>query len=149
MLLLIVIGLQFIQPEPNKTGKVSASGFTETFTVPGNIQAILKDACYDCHSNNTSYPWYARIQPVAWILANHIKEGKAELNFSDFGSLGKRRQVSKLRAIASQVKENEMPISSYKLMHKKARLTAGEKMLLINWMTHTADSLLSNNGINQ
>ena len=64
---------------------------------PGNVQPILARACYDCHSDNTAYPWYNRIQPVAWWLANHVKEGKGELNFSQFGTYSGKKQKHKLK----------------------------------------------------
>jgi hypothetical protein len=143
-LLFVVIAIQFIQPAHNTGTQILPSAFEKIFIVPPDVQAILTTSCYDCHSNHTVYPWYAHTQPIAWMLANHINEGKAVLNFSDFGSLGKHRQISKLRAIVSQVKDNEMPISSYALMHKKARLSGAEKTLFMNWMNHIADSLSSN-----
>ena len=115
------------------------------FNVPQNVEDILQSACYDCHSNNTKYPWYSRIQPFGWMLANHIRNGKAELNFSDFGSYPKRRQISKMDGIANSVKGGSMPLSSYTVMHKEARLSKHEKALLIDWALKTKDSLRSNN----
>ena len=78
-------------------------------------------------------------------MARHIKNGKEELNFSEFGSYTSRRQISKLKGIANQIKDNEMPIWSYKMMHKKANLTKEEKVLIIDWMNNKADSLSANN----
>ena len=140
-LLILFVAIQFIQPAHNKSGQVSPTDFTKAFTVPQNLQNILQGACYDCHSNNTSYPWYSRIQPMAWILKRHIDNGKSKLNFSDFGSYTFRRQVSKLRGIANQVKDDEMPLASYKSMHEKANLNVDEKSLIVNWMNNTADSI--------
>lgn len=144
-LLIVFIAIQFIQPARNKSGQVLPTNFAKVYTVPGNIQSILQNACYDCHSNSTSYPWYSNIQPMAWIMARHIKNGKEELNFSEFGSYTSRRQISKLKGIANQIKDNEMPIWSYKMMHKKANLTKEEKVLIIDWMNNKADSLSANN----
>ena len=144
-LLILFVAIQLIQPAHNKSGQVSPTDFTKAFTVPQNLQNILQSACYDCHSNNTAYPWYSRIQPMAWILKRHIDNGKAKLNFSDFGSYSFRRQVSKLREIANQVKDDEMPLSSYKTMHEKANLNADEKRLIVNWMNNTADSIILKN----
>jgi len=144
-LLLVFIAIQFIQPARNKSGQVLATDFSKVFVVPGSLQIVLKNACYDCHSNNTIYPWYANIQPMAWIMAKHIKDGKDKFNFNDFGGYTSRRQISKLKGIANQVKDDEMPISSYKLMHKNANLTEEEKNLIMDWMNKTADSLSANN----
>jgi hypothetical protein len=85
-LLLIFIVTQFIRPAKNKSGKIEATDITTKYIVPGDVQKILKASCYDCHSNNTVYPWYAELQPIGWWLSNHIDEGKRELNFSQFMS---------------------------------------------------------------
>lgn len=140
-LLVVFIAIQFIQPAHNKTVQVLPTDFAKVFVVPNNVQSVLQTACYDCHSNNTNYPWYSNIQPMAWIMANHIKNGKEKLNFSDFGSNSARKQISKLKEIANQIKDDEMPLSSYKMMHKKANLTEEEKGLIIDWMNKTAESL--------
>ncbi len=70
------------------------------------MQNILKRSCYDCHSNNTVYPWYDRIQPVAWWLQYHVNHGKHSLNFSEFGSYSVARQAKKLKNIGKQIKED-------------------------------------------
>lgn len=145
LLLLVFVVIQFIQPARNKSGQVLPTDFSNVHAVPDSLQVILHNACYDCHSNNTNYPWYANIQPMAWIMAKHIKDGKDKLNFSDFGSYTNRRQISKLKGVANQIKDDEMPISSYKLMHKNANLTTEEKSLIMDWMNKTADSLSANN----
>ena len=102
---------------------------------------ILKRACYDCHSNNTIYPFYAYIQPIGWLLNSHIEEGKSQLNFSDFGSLPKRRQASKLKSIANQIKDGAMPLPAYAMLHKNAVLGKTDKDLIINWANNTKDTL--------
>lgn len=144
-LLVVFIAIQFIQPAHNKTVQVLPTDFVKVFTVPNNVQSVLQAACYDCHSNNTNYPWYSKIQPMAWMMARHINNGKDKLNFSDFGSYTSRRQISKLKGIANQIKDDEMPLSSYKWMHKNARLSKEQKNLIIDWMNKTADSLSANN----
>ena len=142
---IIFIAIQFIQPAHNKSGQVLPTDFAKFYTVPVNVQSILQNACYDCHSNNTNYPWYSNIQPMAWIMARHISNGKEKLNFSRFGSNTTRKQISKLKEISNQIKDGEMPITSYKLMHKSARLSQDEKALLMNWLQASTDSLSTNN----
>lgn len=134
IMLFCFLGIQFFRPERNTKSKPKAIAITKVVTVPADVQMILKTACYDCHSNYTSYPWYANIQPIGWMLANHIKEGKSDLNFSDFGSYSARRQKSKLSAIADAIKDKTMPLSCYKLIHKEARLSEEQKKLLTNWV---------------
>ncbi len=143
-LLIVLVLIQFIQPARNKSSEILSTHLTKTTNVPGNVQSILKTACYDCHSNNTDYPWYSRIQPFGWILARHIRNGKAELNFNQFGSYSLRRQISKLNGIGNSVKDGTMPLNSYTMIHKSARLSKEDKTLLIDWAVRTKDSLSSN-----
>ena len=117
-ILVVLIIIQFIQPARNKSEQLLATDITKIYNVPDSVQNVLKTACYDCHSNNTNYPWYAYVQPIGWMLNNHIQNGKKDLNFSDFGSYSLRRQQSKLKSIASQINDGEMPLSSYTWMHK-------------------------------
>lgn len=140
-LLLVFIAIQFVHPALNKSRAEQPDDFPKLFVVPIDVQTILKGACYDCHSNNTIYPWYADVQPIGWMLARHINNGKAELNFSSFGSLSQRKQISKLKGMVNQLKDDEMPLASYKLIHSKARLSHQEITLLTGWITATADSL--------
>jgi len=140
-LLVVFIIIQFIQPVRNTSGQVLPTDISKTVSVPENVHQVLQRSCYDCHSNNTNYPWYNYMQPTAWILANHIKHGKRDLNFSDFGSYSMRKQQSKLKAIADQIKDGEMPLYSYTLIHKNARLTKEQKDLIVSWALHNEDSL--------
>jgi hypothetical protein len=146
ILLFIVIALviiQFFQPDKNidnSTG-VEAADISKVMLVPDNVQDILQKSCYDCHSNNSEYPWYAEIQPVGWWLNHHIDEGKGELNFNEFANYSLRRQYHKLEEIAEQVKSDEMPLSSYTLIHKDAVLTPEHKTLLTAWATAAMDSM--------
>ncbi len=142
-IVIVFIIIQFIQPARNISGQVLPIEITKIYNLPDNVQNILKTACYDCHSNNTNYPWYANIQPVAWWMSSHINDGKIELNFSEFGSYSPRLQRSKLKSIATQINDGEMPIWSYTLMHKGANLTKEEKTFIMDWATKTTDSLSS------
>jgi len=140
-LIIAFVGIQFIPTTRNESTEILETDFTQSFEVPQDIQSLLKTSCYDCHSNNTSYPWYNKIQPVSWFLENHINEGKSELNFSEFGSYSKRKQKSKLKAIINQIKDDEMPLSSYELIHQNAKLSKIQKEELLNCMTKLRDSL--------
>ena len=142
---IVFIAIQFIQPAKNSNNQVLTKDISKSIPVPDSVQAILKNACYDCHSNNTRYPWYAYIQPTAWLLSSHIAEAKGKLNFSEFGNYSPRRQISKLDGIANSIKDGIMPLSSYKLMHKNARLTQSEKELLIKWAKQSQDILSAQN----
>jgi hypothetical protein len=130
VVLVVLVGIQFIPYRTSQDKAVSPSDFISTNGVPENIGHILRTSCYNCHSNNTSYPWYSRVQPVGWFLQNHINKGKAELNFSEFGSYSVRKQKSKLRSMVSQVEKGEMPLTSYTFIHREARLSQENKKFL-------------------
>ena len=140
-ILLVFIALQFIRPARNSTNAVQTADMITNFTVPANVAGILKTSCYDCHSNNTRYPWYANVQPMGWLLADHIKDGKEELNFNEFTTYSKRRQLSKLKSVQNSIKDGSMPLSSYTLMHGDAKLSEDRKALLIQWTAKVIDSL--------
>jgi len=142
---IVFIAIQFMQPAHNKSGQVFTTDISKIVSIPDSVQAVLKNACYDCHSNNTNYPWYSNIQPMGWLLAKHIRQGKEALNFSEFGSYSPRRQLSKLSGIANSIKDDIMPLSSYKLIHKNAQLNTNEKTLFIKWAQRSKDSLSAKN----
>jgi Haem-binding domain len=134
-LLAAMVIIQFFRPEKNinTTTAATANDITKVFAVPENVQSILKTSCYDCHSNNTYYPWYNNIQPVAWWLNHHVDEGKSELNFNEFATYSIRRQYKKMEEVIDEVKEGEMPLSSYTIIHKDAKLSQEQKLALSNW----------------
>ncbi len=143
---IIFLLIQFYQPARNLDyGQVLPTHITKLYNVPSNVKTILRTSCYDCHSNNTKYPWYSYIQPVRMFMDSHIKEGKENLNFSEFGNYSERKQGNKLEEIVKQIKSDEMPLASYTLIHKNAILTQENKKVLINWIERTRDSVSSQN----
>lgn len=136
--------MQFYQPARNIALEQDLTAdFTKVYNVPKNVEVILRRSCYDCHSNNTDYPWYSNIQPVRFFMESHINEGKEELNFNEYGNYSKRRQNSKLKAISKEIKEDEMPLTSYTLIHKNAILSGRQKQEVITWIEKIRDSLSS------
>ncbi len=134
VLLVILVAIQFVQPARNQSVQASSGGIASVINVPENVQAILQNSCNDCHSNNTRYPWYATLQPGAWWMASHIKDGKAELNFDEFGNYSKRRQLSKLKAIQGSIEDKSMPLPSYTFIHRNANLSQKDQKLLKDWL---------------
>ena len=129
----IVLVIQVIPVERNVSTVPPGQSFEKTEKVPANVAAILKVSCYDCHSNNTRYPWYSELQPGAYFMAQHIKEGKEELNLDEFNDYSKRRKKAKIKSIISQIEKEEMPLRSYRMMHGNARLSADEKKELLDF----------------
>ena len=141
ILLVSFVGIQFVPTKLNQSDVVPKTDFLRVNNPPKSRSTLLQESCYDCHSNNTDYPWYNRIQPVAWILEGHIEEGKAELNFNEWDSLSNRRKRSKLRSIIKQIESDEMPLKSYTIIHKDAEFTKAESEEIINWVTRIKESL--------
>ncbi len=141
VLLVAFVGIQFVPTGRNQSDIVPKTDFMKVNEVPDQVKNKLQVSCYDCHSNNTAYPWYNKLQPVAWLLEGHIKKGKAELNFSEWDSLSNRRKKSKLKSIISQIEDDEMPLASYTLIHKDAKFNESDKKEITDWLSSLRDSL--------
>jgi hypothetical protein len=89
------------------------------------VRALAVRACFDCHSNESKWPWYSHVAPVSWLVANHVEEGRHELNFSEFD-----RSQKHARDAAEELREGEMPMKGYVVMHAEAKLTDAEKQQL-------------------
>ena len=142
--LIIFLLMQLYQPARNESFEQDiTANFTKVYNVPKNVEAILRTSCYDCHSNNTNYPWYSNVQPVGFFMEHHIKEAKEDLNFDEWGKYSKRKQENKLDRIVKQIKSDEMPLASYTLIHKNARLTTVQKEEIMDWLSKIKDSISS------
>ena len=139
------IAIQFFRPARNFNAAVLPEDITQTVHVPDSVMNLLKNSCYDCHSNNTRYPWYANVQPVAWWLNSHVTDGKRELDFSEFGNYTLRRQQNKFKGINNEVKSGDMPLSSYTLIHTTAKLNAAEKKMIADWTVTSAEAITHKN----
>ena len=94
---------------------------------------MLKETCYDCHSNETKYPWYSNIAPISWLVADHRNEARHHLNFSIWGDYSQKRKDHKLEECIEMVQEGEMPMDSYTWFHPEAKLTEDQKQYLLEW----------------
>ncbi|WP_449401407.1 heme-binding domain-containing protein [Chryseobacterium wanjuense] len=94
---------------------------------------IINNSCYDCHSNETRYPWYSNFAPASWFLKNHINEGRKHLNFSTFATYEPKQQVDKLEECVEMVEKKEMPLESYFVGHQDAKITDEQRKILINY----------------
>ena len=133
VLIAVLVLLQFYRPTKNVATEVSANAIDQHYTVPDNVDKLLRVSCYDCHSNNTVYPWYSNVQPVALWLDDHIRDGKKHLNFDEFNSYSAKRKQKILNEIVETIDEGEMPMTSYKLIHRDARLSPKDKKILTDW----------------
>lgn len=140
-ILVVLVGLQFMPTRSNQSSIVPSTDFILTYKASEELGHLLHTSCYNCHSNNTDYPWYSRVQPIGLLLENHIKKGKSELNFSEFGTYSLRKQKSKIQSMVSQIEKDEMPLSSYTFIHREARLSRENKKALIDYLNELRDSL--------
>lgn len=125
--------IQLKRPEIKAYTVPAEESFNVVFQVPSEVQSILKTSCYDCHSNETTYPWYSKIQPMAWLMEQHIVEGKEKLNFDEVATYGTRKRRSKFKQIINQIQQGKMPLTSYTLMHQGTALTKEEEQILIRY----------------
>lgn len=143
--IIIFIGfavIQFLRPDFTSPPIVQSETLEASTQIPENVQKILTRSCNDCHSNATVYPWYSNIQPSASFLADHIAEGRKELNFSVFNTYETNKKRRKLEEICEQVQMKQMPLPSYLWIHWDAKLSEEEIKILCNW-TETEREKLS------
>lgn len=141
ILLAALIVAQFFQPDENASPAYSGHRMTDRYKVPDDVSEILSTSCYDCHSNNTRPMFYMKVQPVGWWISHHVEEGKDELNFDEFGTYPLNVQYHKLEEIVEVIEEDEMPLTSYTLIHNDAKLSAKQKEALTAWATLLIDTL--------
>ena len=135
--MVIFVLIQFYRPEKNSSqGDHTAVFMTET-NPPEEVKSILVKACYDCHSDNTVYPWYNNIAPVSYWLADHVKHGKGHLNFSAWEEYDTKKKDHKLDEVIEMVEAGEMPLKEYTWTHEEARLTAVQRQAIIEWAKRT------------
>jgi hypothetical protein len=135
---LIVIS-QFI---PNELPAVETSNpgdIIQSGIVEDDVAVLLKNSCYSCHSNETHYPWYSYVAPSSWLVAKDVREGREELNFSTWTSYSMMDKLAKLDDIIEEVKEGEMPMGIYTLIHPSAKLDDAQIQLIVTWAETTMD----------
>jgi hypothetical protein len=126
-LVVLLIAIQFV-PVATTNPPVE-----QDVPAPPEVKAVLKRACYDCHSNETVWPWYGRIAPLSWLIVNDVREGRAELNFSTWNQYNTQAQVKKLKESWEEVDEGKMPPWYYLPVHRDAGLSAEDRLQLQQW----------------
>lgn len=126
-LLLIFVGLQLVpvdRSNPPVTGEIDA---------PDEVMAVLRRSCYDCHSNETEWPWYSYIAPISWLVVEDVIEGREEMNFSTWRALDADDRADLREEVWEEVVEGEMPLPLYLRMHSSARLSEDDRKVLHSW----------------
>lgn len=141
--IVVILGtLQLLGPERPVTSSDNPEDILVTASISSEISGILKTACYDCHSMETTYPWYGYVAPVSWFLIRHIDHGREELNFSNWTSMDKRSKLRALKDIQEVIEEGEMPLSSYVKLHGEAALSEEQKTALVDWAKEFAREVI-------
>ena len=147
VLLIALVVIQFFHPAKNQSAGAQANAISKAYPVPQEVTNILKISCNDCHSNNTVYPWYNNIQPVAWWLNSHVNEGKGKLNFDEFLSYQPDKARKKLNGVIKEIKGGGMPLGSYLWIHKNAILSDPQKQLVTQWAQRTMNNITAKNNL--
>lgn len=149
IILYILLGsfifIQFFRVEKNHSEEVSQDDFfVQNASIPEPLKMQLKTSCYDCHSNHTIYPWYANVAPFSWIIDQHIRNGKDELNLSEYGSLEDKKKISVLTKICEVINDSTMPPSNYLMLHGDAALDADDITAICDWADGMALYIMRN-----
>lgn len=141
-LVVVFVILQFVGPTRPEVRTDNPKDLMAMASIDSKVADLLKSACYDCHSMETNYPWYANVAPVSWRLFDHIEEGREELNFSEWGTLGKVKKIRKLKDVAEEVEEGKMPLDDYVTWHPEAKLSEDQKNMLVEWANSFAREVM-------
>ena len=132
-ILVLGFGIQLRQPDRSNPAVDESKTMFTSLGVPPEVKSTLERACNDCHSNHTKWPWYGYIAPASWLVADDVKKGRQKLNFSTWADYKKNRKVNRLEEIGDQIKDKEMPLKKYLLLHPSAQLSASDIELITQW----------------
>lgn len=128
-----LVGVQAVRPARTNPPSRPVDGLTAHMNVPADAAAILDRSCRDCHSNDTRWPWYSHVAPASWLVIDHVNHGRSHLNFSNWGTYDAPRRAALLKKSCELAREGEMPMPSYLLMHRSARLSPADVETLCAW----------------
>lgn len=130
----IFVIIQFFRIDKGNPAINPDMDFVVLSSAPEDIRDLLRTSCYDCHSNETVYPWYSNVAPISWWVKDHINDARGHLNFSVWGEYNEKRKDHKLEEIVDEVTEHEMPLKSYLIAHSEAKLDDNQREQLTNWI---------------
>jgi len=144
ILVIVFIVIQLIPINRPTNSSVQLTENIQIQNAGNEVMAILKNSCFDCHSNQTKYRWYAYVAPVSWLIARDVSTGREELNFSEWSTYNKRKLVRKLGDIKEQIVKDEMPMRIYTLIHPDTKLTDSQKLLITDWTDQETKKIMGN-----
>lgn len=141
VILAVIILIQFIPAGRPETKNSRENDLLYNNQAPEAVADILKTSCYDCHSYEIKYPWYSYVAPVSWLVARDIREGLKELNFSEWESQSKMDKAKNLDNMTDEIKDGDMPMPIYTIIHRNAKLTDAQRQQLVDWADSYGESL--------
>jgi len=142
VLAVVFIGIQFVPVERTNPPVDPEMTFQAKVNVPPYIDNIVRTSCYDCHSNETTWPWYSYVAPVSWLVSKDVVEARAQLNFSEW-DYNMFRSVGRLDQMAEEVHQGNMPLPIYLTMHPGSKLTEADKDSLIDWIEIVREEIMN------
>lgn len=142
VLAVVFIAIQFIPSGMPENIAEDKNSIVNSTLVSAPVLEQMKKSCFDCHSNQVQFPWYSKLAPSSWLLANHIREGKSHLNFSEWEAYSNREKIGLLEEIKDEVGSGKMPLKSYLLIHSDAKLNSEEISALIKWADEATANIL-------
>lgn len=136
------IVIQFIPNELPKNTDDLSKDLIQTERPPDKVELVLRKACYDCHSNQSVFPWYSYVAPVSWLVAKDVRIGREELNFSDWADQNKRRRIKIMNEVAEEIEKRKMPLKVYTITHRDAILSDEEIQALTAWTESVTKEIL-------
>lgn len=141
VLLVALAGIQFVRPERSNPPSDPAKAMAAHVTVPPSVAAILDRSCRDCHSHETTWPWYSQVAPISWLVVHDVDEGREHVNFSTWDDLSRLDQRETLKDICKEVRHGRMPIPVYLVVHRDAALSPADVETICGWTTAASQSL--------
>lgn len=141
IVIVLIVAIQLVPNERPTVGENNPEDLLSNVVLSDSLKEILKTSCYDCHSNETNYPWYSYVAPVSWLVARDVREGREGLNFSMWNSKNKIQKAKILSDIVDEVSTKEMPMAIYTVMHTEAHLSQSDRELIIAWVNEYGESL--------
>jgi hypothetical protein len=138
-LVILFPAAQFFQPA--RTNPPVKTDFLKTTAAPPHIAAMFRSACYDCHSDETRWPWYSRVSPVSWQIAQDVNHGRKHVNLSEWPAAKPDLARRKIEDMSDEIDDGDMPLKKYTLIHADARLTPSQRTELTQWLDAQAAAL--------
>lgn len=143
LLALVFAGVQFVRPARSNPPEVAGRGIEAHARLTPEVESVLRRSCMDCHSNRTEWPWYSQVAPASWLVVDHVNEGRKELNFSDWARLERDEAAFMLGLMCKEAQSGAMPMASYTLLHRDARLSGDDVRTLCDWANSESRRLAS------